>query len=160
MKMIFNEYYQSPVGLLEIKADEEAITGVRLAEEEEFYRANDITHEAVKQLKEYFAGDRKEFDVPIKITGTDFQKRVYHALLQVPYGSTVSYKDLTIMAGNRRGYQATGQAMHVNKIMIIVPCHRVISNDGGIGGYGQHIEVKKYLLRMEGGWLMDYNSQV
>ena len=158
--MIFTDYYLSPVGLLEIKADEEAVIGIRLTEEEELYRPNGITEEAIRQLEEYFNGERKAFDVPLKITGTDFQKRVYNALLKVPYGSTVSYKDLTIMAGNRRGYQATGQAMHVNKIMIMVPCHRVISNDGSIGGYGQHIEVKKYLLRMEGGWLMDYNSQV
>ena len=158
--MIFKGYYDSPVGVLEITADETALTGLSIIAEKGFPQENKVIKETVRQLKEYFAGKREVFDLPLSFDTTPFRKRVYEALLKVPYGSTVSYKDLTIMAGNRRGYQATGQAMHFNPIMIVVPCHRVINNDGSIGGYGSHIEVKKYLLRMEGGWKMDYNKQV
>ncbi|MBQ1315575.1 MAG: methylated-DNA--[Erysipelotrichaceae bacterium] len=158
--MTYTGYYESPIGILEITADEEALTGLSITEEKGYSRENEIIRKTVSQLKEYFSGKRESFDLPLKLNTTPFRKRVYEALLKVPYGSTVSYKDLTIMAGNRRGFQATGQAMHFNPIMIVIPCHRVINNDGSIGGYGSHIEVKKYLLRMEGGWKMDYNKQV
>ncbi len=155
--MNFKSYYKSPVGLLQIVSDGEGITKVSLAYEEEYAVSNTQTEEAVRQLQQYFSGKRTEFDLPLKIAGTPFQKRVYNALLKVPYGSTVSYKDLTIMAGNNRGFQATGQAVHRNHHMIVIPCHRVISNDGSIGGYTPDINIKKQLLKLEGGWKMDYN---
>ncbi|MBQ1522707.1 MAG: methylated-DNA--[Erysipelotrichaceae bacterium] len=155
--MNFKSYYKSPVGLLQVISDGEGITKVSLVYEEESAVSNAQTEEAVRQLQQYFAGKRTEFDLPLKITGTPFQKRVYNALLKVPYGSTVSYKDLTIMAGNNRGFQATGQAVHHNQHMIVIPCHRVISNDGSIGGYTPDINIKKQLLKLEGGWKIDYN---
>ena len=158
--MVFKSYYNSPVGILQIISDGEGIVKISLVSEADYGISDVHTEEAVRQLKEYFAGKRTEFDLPMKITGTTFQKRVYNALLKVPYGSTVSYKDLTIMAGNHRGFQATGQAVHRNQLMIVVPCHRVISNDGSIGGYTPDINIKKQLLKLEGGWKMDYNEQV
>ena len=158
--MVFKSYYNSPVGILQIISDGEGIIKISLVSEADYGISDSHTEEAVRQLKEYFAGKRTEFDIPLKITGTPFQKRVYNALLKVPYGSTVSYKDLTIMAGNHRGFQATGQAVHRNQLMIVVPCHRVISNDGSIGGYTPDINIKKQLLKLEGGWKMDYNEQV
>jgi methylated-DNA-[protein]-cysteine S-methyltransferase len=155
--MIFKSYYRSPVGLLQIISDGEGIIKISFAYEEEYGVSNRQTEEAVNQLQQYFAGERTEFELPLKISGTPFQKRVYNALLKVPYGSTVSYKDLTIMAGNNRGFQATGQAVHRNQHMIVIPCHRVISNDGSIGGYTPDVNIKKRLLKLEGGWKMDYN---
>ncbi|MBQ9036119.1 MAG: methylated-DNA--[Erysipelotrichaceae bacterium] len=149
--MIHTETIKSPIGQLVIKADEEAIISIEISDANENNRGNEITSEAVRQLKQYFKGVRKSFDLPLKFNTTEFRKRVYEALLNVPYGSTVSYRDLTFMAGNRRGFQATGQAMHFNPIMIVVPCHRVINSDGSIGGYGSHLDIKKYLLNMESG---------
>ena len=146
------QYYESPVGWLEIISSNGKLTDVSIVSEEGISDPDEITEMTVKQLEEYFAGKRTVFDIPLEIKGTPFRKRVYNALLKVPYGSTVSYKDLTVMAGNRRGYQATGQAVHFNPLMIIVPCHRVINNDGSIGGYGPDISIKKYLLRLEDGW--------
>ena len=147
--MIHTETIKSPIGQLVIKADEEAIISIEISDANENNNGNEITSEAVRQLKQYFKGVRKSFDLPLKFNTTPFRKRVYEALLNVPYGSTVSYRDLTYMAGNRRGFQATGQAMHFNPIMIVVPCHRVINSDGSIGGYGSHLDIKKYLLNME-----------
>ena len=149
--MIHTETIKSPIGQLVIKADEEAIISIEISDANENNRGNEITSEAVRQLKQYFKGVRKSFDLPLKFNTTEFRKRVYEALLNVPYGSTVSYRDLTFMAGNRRGFQATGQGMHFNPIMIVVPCHRVINSDGSIGGYGSHLDIKKYLLNMESG---------
>ncbi len=149
--MIYGTCYKSPVGLLWIQADDEHLLSVELVDGEMKGIGNSITQKAEKQLKEYFRGRRKKFELPLIFVTTPFRKRVYEALLNVPYGSTVSYKDLTIMAGNRRGFQATGQAVHFNPYMIIVPCHRVINADGSIGGYGRHIDVKKQLLNMENG---------
>ena len=149
--MIHTETLKSPIGQLVIKADVEAIISIEISDAKENVRGNEITSEAVRQLKQYFKGVRKSFDLPLKFNTTPFRKRVYEALLNVPYGSTVSYRDLTYMAGNRRGFQATGQAMHFNPIMIVVPCHRVINSDGSIGGYGSHLDIKKYLLNMESG---------
>ena len=149
--MIHTETIKSPIGQLVIKADEEAIISIEISDANENNNGNEITSEAVRQLKQYFKGVRKSFDLPLKFNTTPFRKRVYEALLNVPYGSTVSYRDLTYMAGNRRGFQATGQAMHFNPIMIVVPCHRVINSDGSIGGYGSHLDIKKYLQNMECG---------
>ena len=149
--MIHTETLKSPIGQLVIKADEEAIISIEISDAKENNNGNEITSEAVRQLKQYFKGVRKSFNLPLKFNTTPFRKRVYEALLNVPYGSTVSYRDLTYMAGNRRGFQATGQAMHFNPIMIVVPCHRVINSDGSIGGYGSHLDIKKYLLNMECG---------
>lgn len=149
--MIHTETIKSPIGQLVIKADEEAIISIEISDANENNNGNEITAEAVRQLKQYFKGVRKSFNLPLKFNTTPFRKRVYEALLNVPFGSTVSYRDLTYMAGNRRGFQATGQAMHFNPIMIVVPCHRVINSDGSIGGYGSHLDIKKYLLNMECG---------
>ena len=149
--MIFTGCLKTPVGYLKIEADEESLLEVDLIESSVTERNNDITEEAKKQLREYFSGKRRSFDLPIRYETTPFRKRIYDALRNVPYGSTVSYRDLTYMAGNRHGFQATGQAMHHNRLMIIVPCHRVINSDGSLGGYGRHTEAKKYLLNMEAG---------
>ncbi len=149
--MIFTGCLKTPFGYLKIEADEESLLAVEIIESAVTERNNDITSEAKRQLKEYFAGKRRDFDLPLRYETTPFRRRIYDALRTVPYGSTVSYRDLTYMAGNRRGFQATGQAMHHNKLMIVVPCHRVINSDGSIGGYGGHLEIKKYLLNMESG---------
>lgn len=112
--------------------------------------ASPIGMEVKKQLKEYFDGERKKFDLPLKFSGTDFQMRVWNALLDIPYGETRSYIEVARAAGSPKGARAAGQAVHVNPIGIIVPCHRVIAADGTIGGFAAGTEVKTAILQVEG----------
>ena len=103
-----------------------------------------------EQLDEYFAGKRREFTMPLDLRGTDFQLRCWNALLAIPYGMTCSYADLARKVGSPRGFRAVGMANHDNPIPIIVPCHRVITSDHKLGGYGGGLDVKEKLLELEG----------
>lgn len=109
--------------------------------------------EIAKQLREYFAGARRGFDLPLAPAGTDFQRRVWDALCAIPFGETCSYGDVARRIGVPRGSQAVGQANRRNPIPLIVPCHRVLDGKGGIGGYmgsGQEgISIKRWLLEHE-----------
>ena len=102
------------------------------------------------QLKEYFAGTRKEFDVPLDIEGTDFQKRVWNELQKIPYGKTISYKTLSEKLGDVKVIRAVGKANGQNPIAIIIPCHRVIGADGSLIGYAGGLLIKEKLLHIEG----------
>lgn len=101
------------------------------------------------QLQSYFTGDLTVFDVPLYIWGTDFQKKVWSNLRTIPLGHTRSYRSIAESVGCSLGYRATAQANRANKILIIIPCHRVIDRNGGIGGYSSGIERKKWLLSHE-----------
>ena len=103
-----------------------------------------------KELEEYFRGKRKTFNIPITLSGTDFEMKVYQALMDIPYGTVCSYKQIAKQIGNEKACRAIGQANHKNRIIIIVPCHRVIQQDGRIGGYGGGIDKKRLLLNIEG----------
>ena len=103
----------------------------------------------VSELEEYFAGTRHAFDFPLDLRGTDFQLRCWNALLKIPYGETRSYADLARAVGCPRGFRAVGAANHDNPIAIVVPCHRVIGSDGGLGGYGGGLDAKRWLLELE-----------
>jgi O-6-methylguanine DNA methyltransferase len=102
------------------------------------------------QLKEYFAGTRKEFDVPLDIEGTDFQKRVWNELQNIPYGKTISYKSLSEKLGDVKAIRAVGKANGQNPIAIIIPCHRVIGANGTLVGYAGGLAIKEKLLHLEG----------
>lgn len=104
---------------------------------------------AVEQLGQYFAGTRKNFDVPLAPAGNDFQQRVWAALVTIPFGESRSYGDLAQMFGNRSMAQAVGSANGRNPISIIVPCHRVVGADGSLVGYAGGLERKEFLLELE-----------
>ncbi len=106
---------------------------------------------AVAQLKEYFIGVRKEFTIPIKLTGTEFQKKVWRKLLDLPYGKLCSYKDIAESIGNPKAVRAVGGANNKNPIMIIVPCHRVVGSNGSLIGYAAGLDKKEYLINLERG---------
>ena len=105
--------------------------------------------EAKKQLEEYFEGKRKEFNLPLKQEGTEFQKKVWEALEKIPYGETRTYKEVAKMVGNEKASRAIGLANNKNNIPIIVPCHRVIGSNGKLVGYALGLDMKKYLLDLE-----------
>ena len=145
-------WYDSPIGILKIAEDDQGITEVSFQEEigADQKEGSLYLEMTLRQLEEYFAGTRRSFDVPLSLKGTEFQKNVWHALMSISYGKTVSYQDIAAMIGNEKASRAIGNANHHNPVVIIVPCHRVIRADGSIGGYGGGIERKKYLLNLEG----------
>lgn len=113
-------------------------------------RKHNVLAEACKQLTEYFEGSRKTFDVPLAAKGTDFQKQVWQALTQIPFGETWSYQDLANTIGNPKAVRAVGLANGKNPISVIVPCHRVIGKSGKLTGYAGGLERKEALLKLEG----------
>lgn len=104
---------------------------------------------AKTQLEEYFCGKRREFDIPLKLNGTEFQNTVWNALLTVPYGKTASYKDIAALIGKPKAARAVGGANNKNPIMIIVPCHRVVGANGSLTGYAYGTDIKQKLLDIE-----------
>jgi methylated-DNA-[protein]-cysteine S-methyltransferase len=104
----------------------------------------------VDQLKEYFDGNRKQFDFPLHLEGTDFQLAVWKALLEIPYGQTRSYADIAQSIGKPGAARAVGMANHNNPIAVVVPCHRVVGRDGSLTGYAGGIHLKQHLLAIEG----------
>lgn len=110
---------------------------------------SELLSNTVGQLNEYFAGTRKKFSIPLDMRGTEFQKRVWNALLEIPYGETWSYKQLAEFINNPKAVRAVGGANHNNPIMIIVPCHRVIGSNGSLTGYAGGLDMKEHLLNLE-----------
>ncbi len=105
--------------------------------------------ETKKQIDEYLQGTIKEFEIPFLLLGSDFQKQVWHELLKVPYGETASYLDIAKRINNTKAIRAVASANGANAIALIVPCHRIISSNGDLGGYGGGLAVKKRLLKLE-----------
>lgn len=149
--------YNSPIGLLLIIEQDGYIVGVNLLQDKDKQIVMEsspptvLLQETCIQLTEYFAGERTSFSLPIKFTtGTPFQRSVWNALRNIPYGETRSYEDIAVAIGNPKAVRAIGQANHNNPILLLVPCHRVINKNGSIGGFGCGVEVKKQLLQLEG----------
>ncbi|WP_459129404.1 methylated-DNA--[protein]-cysteine S-methyltransferase [Guggenheimella bovis] len=136
----------SPLGPLTIYEESGLITELRYKEDEN--DPSEVLFEAKKQLSEYFSGERKDFDLPLKIQGTAFEKRVYEELLNIPFGETISYEELATRAGSPRGCRAAGQANGKNKLPIFIPCHRVVAKNG-FGGYTGGLDKKHFLIRLE-----------
>jgi methylated-DNA-[protein]-cysteine S-methyltransferase len=108
--------------------------------------------ELARQLRAYFAGSLKQFDLPLDPQGTEFQKRVWSALVDIPFGETRSYRQVAESIGAGHAVRAVGAANGANPIPIVVPCHRVIGSSGKLVGYGGGLELKKRLLELEGAW--------
>lgn len=150
---MYHLYMDSPVGLLEITANETAVTGLyfrtKRQQEKSDTHSNLVCAQCKKQLMEYFEGTRKYFDLKLEPAGTAFQKQVWKTLCEVPYGETRCYEEIAVMAGSPKACRAVGMANNRNPISIIVPCHRVIGKNGSMVGYGGGLEVKEALLKLE-----------
>ena len=146
-------FMECPLGVLKIAEDGTGITEISLVNEKEEDRLEDSRYltQAKKELSEYFEGKRNRFDLPLSLHGTEFQKRVWQALCEIPYGETRSYQQLAASIGNKKAQRAVGMANHANKIAIVIPCHRVIQSNGSLGGYAYGVSCKKYLLNLERG---------
>ena len=139
---------ETPIGVLGLCARDGFLTAVKFHAVEEFGedRALDM---AAQQLEEYFSGSRREFDIPMDMGGTDFQKKCWQALMEIPYGETRSYSDIAMQVGSPKGVRAVGMANHVNPIPIIVPCHRVVGKNGSLTGYAGGLDMKTWLIEHE-----------
>ncbi len=144
-------YYQSPIGLIQIKSINQKICSVLFVEKESEALMIDssLNKECIKQLKEYFTGTRLQFDLPIFQVGTDFQQKVWNEVCKIPYGDTCTYSLLAYKIGDIKSIRAVGTTNGKNKIAIIVPCHRVIGSDGHLTGYAWGLDKKEWLLKHE-----------
>ena len=147
----------TPVGRLVLESDGDVLVGIWLPSPSKSSRSSrsdghdapPVLKDTATQLDEYFARERTEFDIPMDLDGTEFQKEVWAELARIPYGETISYGELARRVGRPKGPRAVGQANGKNPIPIIVPCHRVLASNG-IGGYGGGLPMKRTLLAVEG----------
>jgi methylated-DNA-[protein]-cysteine S-methyltransferase len=147
-------YLDSPIGRLSLYSDGEALTGLYMESREPRGDALPGGHIAVlksaaRQLKEYFAKERRVFDLPVSLHGTEFQRRVWEQLKAIPCGETLSYGQLAARIGQPKASRAVGLANGRNPVSIIIPCHRVIGADGSLTGYGGGVRRKQWLLEHE-----------
>jgi len=154
MNELYYTYYESPVGLIKIAGTEQYIAEISFIDNKEQIEhgapgISDMIHQCTEELIEFFAGRRKVFTVPVHQEGTDFQKRVWSELLEIPFGKTISYLDLSKKLGDPKAIRAAAAANGKNKIAIIVPCHRVIGSDKTLVGYSGGLWRKKWLLQQE-----------
>ena len=144
---------ETPIGNLVISGNEVGITAIRFSKPDERKNNESVQggylKDAVGQLKEYFDGERKTFDIPLDLRGTLFQKKVWEALRQIPYGERCSYHEVAQRIGNPKASRAVGLANNKNPILIVIPCHRVVGKSGELVGYAGGIERKEYLLHLE-----------
>lgn len=141
------------IGRVWISDDGKAITHVLFAGEKlpvgAAKRESPLIVRAAGQLREYLAGKRRTFDLPLSPCGTDFQRAVWRVLLEIPYGGTKSYRWVAERVGRPRAFRAVGGANNRNPIAVVVPCHRVIGADGSLVGYGGGLSIKEFLLELE-----------
>ncbi len=142
--------YPFPFGQLKIGYEGGAVTLLKRTDEPAGCEGRTpLTDLAFGQISEYLEGRRREFDFPYLLRGTEFQQKVWRALCAIPYGETRTYGEIAAAVGNPRAARAVGMANHENKILIAVPCHRVIGADGSLVGYGSGLDMKQALLRLE-----------
>ncbi|MGE7919292.1 methylated-DNA--[protein]-cysteine S-methyltransferase [Viridibacillus sp. NPDC093762] len=154
MSKVYKKDYESPIGVIEITGTDEAISSIMFSEQDRAVNNKQeetpmVLENCYTQLDEYFKGERFEFTFSIKHEGTDFQKIVWNALLNIPYGKTVSYKDIAVSIGNEKAIRAVGNANGKNKLSIVIPCHRIIGSNGKLTGYAGGLWRKEWLLQHE-----------
>lgn len=145
-------YIQSPLGITLIEGDGEGVSKISVLDDKDIKQSQTIPQEleeAALQLQEYFNGNRTDFTFKLNPQGTDFQKKVWNALLEIPFGKTTSYQDLSIKLGDVKAIRAVASANGKNPLWIVVPCHRVIGSDGSLTGYAGGLWRKKWLLEHE-----------
>lgn len=149
---------ESPIGPLTLTAEDGYLTGLHMhdqrhapAQVADAVRDDAWFTDIIRQLEAYFDGQLTEFQIPMKLDGTDFQQRVWSQLCAIPYGETISYGELARRVDNPKASRAVGLANGRNPIAVIIPCHRVIASDGRLGGYGGGLDRKTWLLDLEAG---------
>ena len=148
-------FMDAPVGWLKIRSEDGVIVELdhadRPKDDQDLTEVSGVIRQCVMELEEYFSGERRTFEVPIDIThsGTAFQRKVWRRLSEIPYGETISYKELAVDCGGPTYSRAVANANGKNPVSIIIPCHRVIASDGSLGGYTGGVDKKTKLLKIE-----------
>ena len=151
MSNVYYDYFKSPIGWIEIGGSDDAINCINFVEKpRKHYETHRTVQQAITQIKEYFTKQRRQFDLPLQLQGTAFQKQTWQQLLTVPYGQTASYKDIAVAIKRPQAVRAVGAANGKNPISIVVPCHRIIGSNGALVGYGSGLWRKTWLLEHEG----------
>jgi methylated-DNA-[protein]-cysteine S-methyltransferase len=158
--MYYFDFYESPMGRMLIVATDRGLSGLYFVDQK-YYREvgrdwlrgehNQIIRETACELSEFFAGERKKFDVTLAAEGTSFQASIWRAISSVEYGDSITYLELARRAGHPQAVRAAGTATGRNPITIIVPCHRIVGSDGSLTGYAGGLERKRALRELEGG---------
>lgn len=147
--MFYYSYNTTILGEIYIAEDKGFITNISFNELKAKKEETPLIKKTYQELEEFLTKKRKTFDIPIKANGTNFQKRVWEELLKIPYGKTVTYKEIAQRIGNPKAFRAVGMANNKNPIVIIIPCHRVIGANNKLTGYSGGIEIKNKLLELE-----------
>ena len=143
-------YVQTPIGIAELIGDKNGLASITVLESKKPKGTIPaVLKDAVEQLEEYFEGNRTVFELQLNPSGTDFQKKVWEALLQIPFGKTISYLELSKQLGDAKAIRAVASANGKNPLWIVVPCHRVIGTNGDLTGYAGGLHRKKWLLEHE-----------
>jgi len=156
----FYAWLETPIGVVYVASSNKGVVLLSLGVDEEHFKEKllgmgfrptrgGLVEGVVRQLCEYFKGERASFDVPLDVRGTPFQLAVWRAVETIPYGETRSYKWVAERVGRPRAVRAVGRALAANPVPIIIPCHRVVRSDGGLGGFSLGLEVKEFLLELE-----------
>jgi len=149
MMELFRDYYESPLGLMEVVATESYLIRISFCASKGKQNPNFHTKEACIQLAEYFSRSRKNFDVSYHLQGTAFQQEVWKKLSEISYGTTLSYSDIAKKLGKEHAVRAVAHAIGQNPLLILIPCHRVLGKDGTLTGYQAGLDKKQYLLDLE-----------
>lgn len=147
--MSFEKLIESPIGPLTVVSDGESIIALHFGDQTQGMCSCPVLEQAATELGEYFAGARREFSVPLNAQGTEFQRSVWAALCEIPYGETASYAQIAVKIGNPAACRAVGSANHRNPLPIFIPCHRVIGKNGSMTGYAGGVSIKEFLLSLE-----------
>ena len=142
----------SPIGIVRLTEEDGAITRIELTDTEDAHVSitpTPLLHEAEQQIMAYLKGKRQQLDFPIRMMGTPYQQRVWHALQQIPYGTTRTYGEIATAIGNPRASRAVGMACNKNPLLLIVPCHRVVGAGGKLTGFAYGTDAKQWLLELE-----------
>jgi len=159
MDTLFYFRTPSPVGPLFLAASTKGLVRLEFegrvqslnAEKTQLHESEPALAPYLRELNDYFAGERREFSLPLDLRGTEFQLACWHALLEIPYGETRSYRDIAETIGHPHAYRAVGMSNNRNPVAIVVPCHRVIASSGSLCGYGGGLDIKRKLLDLERG---------
>ena len=159
METLFYFRTPSPVGPLFLAASTKGLVRLEFegrvqslnAEKTQSRESEPALAPYLRELTDYFAGERREFSLPLDLRGTEFQLACWHALLEIPYGETRSYRDIAETIGHPHAYRAVGMSNNRNPVAIVVPCHRVIASSGSLCGYGGGLDIKRKLLDLERG---------
>jgi len=146
---MYRGYYDSPIKILEILATDENIILIDFVDKKEKENSNKLIEKCKSELQEYFDKKRKKFSFSFDLNGTEFQKSVWKYLLTIPYGKVTTYKEVAKNIGNEKGVRAVANAIGANKLVIFIPCHRVIGSNGTLTGFRGGLDKKEYLLNLE-----------